>query len=302
MGEPIEPFYTVLKPQSWPYTNEIPNLLGRIVKNLYSPYDYFSPAAPGNHSERKLIVHGPLKDFKLSAEASHKHRGGGKLEKIGDISGGVSEELMTELRGKTVWAIRLQQLDTIFRHITADPTTQETVCEWLGNILSAKEAYFIAGLLVAEDASISMTETKNKDISASSTMPISTMAQFAAGSPITIPVGDLSVEGQKSSSLLRSLEGQVEGQRIIAIDYRVVLRSHLGPLVGRSPLTLEDRNPRKIHQARKFNSDDAGSQSPIPPEYMDLMQVRLASAPGASERSYTVVDGQATNEKGQDEN
>jgi hypothetical protein len=250
MIEPSEPFYVILKPLSWPYSNEIPNLLGRIVKNFYSPFDQCAPDAPGQYCERKLIVHGPLKDFKLSVEGHHERSAQGQADNIAQVSKKFADSVTTQLAGKNLWAVRLQQFDDVFETITTNSSVQEKLFQLLRRF-SSNEAYFIAGLLIAEDVSISLESSSSNSASIDIRAPISTMAQLAAQSPITIPIGNVSASGNRSDSLVGSLQGRVEGRRIVAIDCRVVRR-----LWFVKQVVLTEQNPRSIPPARKFAGGD----------------------------------------------
>ncbi|WYZ43700.1 hypothetical protein EsH8_VII_000136 [Colletotrichum jinshuiense] len=265
MADPMEPFYVVLKPQAWPYKNEIPNMLGRVVKNFYSPFDQYTPDAPDQYPERKLIVHGPLLDFKLDSEAHTSNQTRGQIGTVAKIDKEFSASVSTALAGKSIWAVRLQQLDHVFDANMKHTSVEPRISGWLP-LLSNDEAYFIAGLLIAEDASITLASESNRGTNVDVTVPVSTMAQLAAGSPIAIPTGDIKAGGSKKSSLLESLYGRIEGQRVIALDCRVVNRA----LVSRR-ITLREQNPKMVQRARRFAG---GEQEPDPDGDQDLDEVK----------------------------
>ncbi|KAH7464234.1 hypothetical protein FOMA001_g17875 [Fusarium oxysporum f. sp. matthiolae] len=250
MTEPNEPFYIILKPLSWPNNKEVPNLLGRIVKNFYSLFDHYTPDAPEKYAARELIVHGPLKDFRLSTEWHHGHGAHGQADSIARAQREFLESVKTELDGKAVWAVRLRQLDDVFKAITKHSAIRDKIFEWLGGF-PGHEAYFIAGLLIAEDVSISQSSSSNESVSLNITAPITTMAQLAAGSPISIPIGNISVGGKTGNSLLESLYGHIEGQKIIAVDCRVIRRRWLGQQIN-----MTDKSPRASPRAFRFAGGD----------------------------------------------
>ncbi|KAH7199240.1 hypothetical protein BKA60DRAFT_583263 [Fusarium oxysporum] len=287
MTEPSEPYYIMLKPVSWPYNNEILNLLGRIVKNFYSPFDQYTPDTSGQYPSRRLIVHGPLKDFKLSTESCHERRAQGQVGPIAQFQKGFSDTVMTELAGKSVWAVRLQQLGDFFEAITSDVAIRNKLHGWLKPFTS-DQAYFIAGVLVAEDISITQRLNTSKDASLNINAPVSTMAQLAAGSPFTIPIGDSSASGSKCDSLLKNLSGRVEGLRIIAVDYRIVCRYWFG-----RDVVLTDQNPG-AKLARKFgggNDDELVlGRREIGKLGLDVYRAVFAQSPEDTYRSKRIED------------
>jgi hypothetical protein len=251
MTGPDEPFYILLNPWSWLSIHEIPNLLGRTVKNFYSPTDQYTPdGSPGQYTNRKISIRGPVKDFKLHTQLHNAGGIQGQIDKIAQFQDSFERFARSELDGKNIWAVRLEQVGEAFKAITQNSTVITTLQQWLRPFVY-KEAYFIVGLLIAEDAAVSTTLNSENSASGNVTAPLSTIAQLAAGSPITMPMGDLSAGGSTEHSFQQSLSGHVEGQRIIALDCRVVYRPKL-----RNQLHLKDRNPRAALPARKFASDD----------------------------------------------
>jgi hypothetical protein len=253
MNEPQEPYYIMLRPDSWPSLDQYPNLLGKIVKNFYSPFDNYTPAFSEIYNRQNLIVHGPLEDFKLDTDSHHQRGAQGQANIVARLNIDFSESTTGAIVGKAVWAVRLQQLDECFQSVVSQQATREKLSDWLPR-LTYNKAYYIAGLLVAEDLSILQAASSDSSTSANVDVPVSSIAQVVAGSPMTIPFGDLNAGISRHEQTLQSISGRANGSRIVAIDCRVVRRRRF-----HNAHALCDQNPH-ASGARKHSAGRDGAE------------------------------------------
>jgi len=200
------------------------SLLGSIVPDFESPRADFRPRKDSPPVDKGDVILTELSQFDIEVASSHSNTVNAKLDGIFGMKRKVERRAKTNLAGKTMRFIRLQQHGDILKSLMkADRNTKEKVLEWTRLWQSNKEPVcMIVGVLLSDGGSVKSIYKTIKEIEIKGGIPLIPIASAIAGVPVFLPFSDIAagVGSQTQDSVQTS--GQFRRSTVIGLQLRVI--------------------------------------------------------------------------------
>lgn len=136
---------------------------------------------------------------------------------------GRSREDTHVLEASRVQTRKLENHTKLFQELLSKPSVK-TALDIMFDSGGTRKAYFVVGLKACSPSRVSRTESASRSTSLGIQAPL----DAAIGSPGMLPNMSVGVSGERSSTFSTRREGTLQGDRIFALEYRVVRRDWFG--------------------------------------------------------------------------
>ena len=200
-------------------------ILGSIVPNYADPIAEYQPS-DAVHLESRMAISQSVNDFTIQAVTSSTTGAKARLQGVAGLATSVNSSHSIDLRGGELVCTRLQQHASLLQRLMEVPIVRDRVMVWTKRALFRPPSVcMIVGVVLCKGTTMTVIDTKRKEVEASGLLPIATVGLAAMGiPPLGIPMGDLAVGGQRGSERTVEMSGRIDDMVIIGLQLRIVRR------------------------------------------------------------------------------
>ena len=224
----LEHHFYILKPPFLP-SSTLPSLLARIVKNPAAPHaDYTPSSSPA--SELVTFPAPPLTSSLLLPNMTlHSVTSSNAMLHLSTLLSAQrnqGREGNVLVAGEEMRTVKLQCQEETFEALRKVPEVKERLSRMLR---VGGKAFFVVGVLILRDFRIGVAHAEVRGNGVAVDVPVEAAMTAAGVPPGTVPglgvlLGNVGFQRDKQTERGLNLEGQVEGEQIIGLEYRVVRR------------------------------------------------------------------------------
>jgi hypothetical protein len=259
-----EPHFYILKPPFLP-SSTLPSLLARIVKNPAAPHADYTPSS----SPASTLISFPAppltSSLLLPNMTLHSATSSSTMLHLSSlISAQRSRERGNDVlvTGEEMRTIRLQCQEETFEALRKVPEVRERLSRMLR---IGGKVFFVVGVLVLRDFRVGVVHTEASGNGAAVDVPVEAAMMAAGVAQGMVPglgvlLGDVGLSSDNQTKRGLDLEGQVEGEQIVGLEYRVVRRRMGGfgggAKVGGEKVRFEGGRYYGQHSAKVEDDED----------------------------------------------